>query len=136
MQSGSVKPKLNSATDGGRVVELANISKSFPGVIANRDISLQINRATIHAIVGENGAGKSTTLKMATGLLRPDSGQAIVDGIDVWADPEHSASQMAYWPAWALRRPTPSDAADRHWRRLEGHPRVCLPTPSDAAEQH
>ena len=71
MQSESVRPKLNSATDVVNVVELTNISKSFPGVIANRDISLQIDRATIHAIVGENGAGKSTLMKILYGLHNP-----------------------------------------------------------------
>ena len=81
MQSGSVKPKLNSATDAGRVVELTNISKSFPGVIANRDISLQIDRATIHAIVGENGAGKSTLMKILYGLHQPDSGTIAINGV-------------------------------------------------------
>ena len=64
-----------------RVVELTNISKSFPGVIANRDISLQIDRATIHAIVGENGAGKSTLMKILYGLHQPDSGTIAINGV-------------------------------------------------------
>ena len=81
MQSGSVEPKMNSATDVVRVVELTNISKSFPGVIANRDISLQIDRATIHAIVGENGAGKSTLMKILYGLHQPDSGTIAINGV-------------------------------------------------------
>jgi general nucleoside transport system ATP-binding protein len=81
MQSESVRPKLNSATDVVNVVELTNISKSFPGVIANRDISLQIDRATIHAIVGENGAGKSTLMKILYGLHQPDSGTIAINGV-------------------------------------------------------
>ncbi|MFM8506558.1 MAG: ATP-binding cassette domain-containing protein, partial [Actinomycetota bacterium] len=48
---------------GTPAVELTNISKGFPGVIANRDISMRVERGTIHAIVGENGAGKSTLMK-------------------------------------------------------------------------
>ena len=81
MQSGSVEPKLKSATDVVRVVELKNISKSFPGVTANRDISLEIDRATIHAIVGENGAGKSTLMKILYGLHQPDSGTIAINGV-------------------------------------------------------
>ncbi len=61
-------------------VELRNISKGFPGVIANRDISMSVERGTIHAIVGENGAGKSTLMKTLYGLHRPDSGTVAVHG--------------------------------------------------------
>ena len=61
-------------------VELRNISKGFPGVVANRDISMSVERGTIHAIVGENGAGKSTLMKTLYGLHRPDSGTVAVHG--------------------------------------------------------
>ena len=81
MQSGSEKPNQKTTTDKSPVVELANISKSFPGVIANRDISMQIDRATIHAIVGENGAGKSTLMKILYGLHQPDSGTISINGV-------------------------------------------------------
>ncbi len=81
MQSGGVKPNQKSTTDKSPVVELANISKSFPGVVANRDISMQIDRATIHAIVGENGAGKSTLMKILYGLHQPDSGTISINGV-------------------------------------------------------
>lgn len=52
-------------------VELTNISKGFPGVVANRDITMRVERGTIHAIVGENGAGKSTLMKTLYGLHQP-----------------------------------------------------------------
>ena len=61
-------------------VELTNISKGFPGVVANRDISMRVERGTIHAIVGENGAGKSTLMKTLYGLHRPDAGTIAVNG--------------------------------------------------------
>ena len=80
MQAGSKKSSQTLSAGSANVVELANISKSFPGVIANRDISLQINRATIHAIVGENGAGKSTLMKILYGLHQPDSGTIAING--------------------------------------------------------
>ena len=65
---------------GTPAVELTNISKGFPGVIANRDISMRVERGTIHAIVGENGAGKSTLMKTLYGLHQPDSGTIAVNG--------------------------------------------------------
>lgn len=80
MQAGSAKSSQTLSAESANIVELKNISKSFPGVIANRDISLQVARATIHAIVGENGAGKSTLMKILYGLHQPDSGTIFVNG--------------------------------------------------------
>ena len=80
MQAGSKKSSQTLPLESAHVVELANISKSFPGVVANRDISMQIDRATIHAIVGENGAGKSTLMKILYGLHQPDSGTIAING--------------------------------------------------------
>lgn len=61
-------------------VELRHISKRFPGVIANKDVSMKVETGTVHALVGENGAGKSTVMKILYGMQRPDSGEIIVNG--------------------------------------------------------
>ena len=61
-------------------IELRSISKSFGLVQANKDISLKIESGTIHGIVGENGAGKSTMMNILYGLYQPDSGEILVDG--------------------------------------------------------
>ena len=61
-------------------IELKNVSKSFGTVRANKDISLQIEKGTIHGIVGENGAGKSTLVNILYGLHKADSGSIHVDG--------------------------------------------------------
>jgi simple sugar transport system ATP-binding protein len=66
------------ATDN--VIELRDIVKRFPGVVANDGVDLTVRRSTIHAIVGENGSGKSTLMKTLYGAHRPDEGTIVVNG--------------------------------------------------------
>lgn len=61
-------------------LELKEITKSFPGCLANDRVSLSIKSGEIHALLGENGAGKSTLVKMIYGLLAPDSGEILWEG--------------------------------------------------------
>lgn len=62
------------------IIEMNGISKGFPGVIANEDISFRVYPGEIHALLGENGAGKSTLMSILAGLYRPDSGFIKVKG--------------------------------------------------------
>lgn len=62
------------------IVELRKITRAFGAVIANREIDLSIQAGTIHAIVGENGAGKSTIMKILYGFYTADSGEILIDG--------------------------------------------------------
>lgn len=62
------------------IVELKNISKQFPGVLANDNISLSIQEGEVFAILGENGAGKSTLMNILFGLYRPDEGEIMIRG--------------------------------------------------------
>ena len=62
------------------ILELSNINKSFGHVQANKDINLQINKATIHGIIGENGAGKSTLMSIVYGFYQADSGTISIHG--------------------------------------------------------
>lgn len=62
------------------MLELRNIRKSFGDCVANEDVSLTVRKGTIHAIVGENGAGKSTAMKIVYGFYEPDSGEIEFDG--------------------------------------------------------
>ena len=56
------------------VIEMLNITKEFPGIRANDNITLQLRRGEIHALLGENGAGKSTLMSVLFGLYQPESG--------------------------------------------------------------
>jgi ABC-type uncharacterized transport system ATPase subunit len=61
-------------------LELIKLSKAYPGVLANDQVSLQVKPGEIHAVLGENGAGKSTLMKMIYGVVRPDEGEVRVNG--------------------------------------------------------
>lgn len=62
------------------VIEMLNIRKEFPGVVANDDITIQVKPGEIHALLGENGAGKSTLMNILFGLYEPDRGDIRVNG--------------------------------------------------------
>ena len=62
------------------ILELRNITKSFPGVLANDHISLALEKGEVHALLGENGAGKTTLMNILYGLYTPDEGQILLDG--------------------------------------------------------
>ena len=64
-------------------VEMLHITKRFPGIIANDDITLQLRTGEIHALLGENGAGKSTLMSVLFGLYQPEEGKIRVNGKDV-----------------------------------------------------
>ncbi len=61
-------------------LQLAGITKSYPGVVANSDIALTVLPGQIHAVLGENGAGKSTLMKIIYGSVKPDAGSMAIDG--------------------------------------------------------
>jgi ABC-type sugar transport system ATPase subunit len=62
------------------VIEIRGLSKRFPGVRALIDVDLELRQGEVHGLVGENGAGKSTVLKVVSGVHRPDAGEVFVDG--------------------------------------------------------
>ena len=61
-------------------IELKNITKTFGSIVANKDVSLSVNRGEILSILGENGSGKTTLMNMISGIYFPDSGEILIDG--------------------------------------------------------
>lgn len=80
-------------TASENILELKNISKSFPGVKALSDVSFAIRRGEIHVIAGENGAGKSTLMKILSGSYQRDGGEIVVDGISLENNSIRSAEE-------------------------------------------
>jgi monosaccharide-transporting ATPase len=62
------------------ILEVREMTKRFPGVVALDNVSFQLRAGEVHALVGENGAGKSTLIKLVTGVHRPDGGKVLFDG--------------------------------------------------------
>ncbi|MCH7663212.1 MAG: ABC transporter ATP-binding protein [Chloroflexi bacterium] len=72
-------------------LEVKNITKRFPGVLANDNINLDLKKGEIHALLGENGAGKSTLMNIIFGLYDPDEGEIFIDGKKVRIENPHDA---------------------------------------------
>jgi len=75
-----------------------NLTKSFPGVRAVDRLSFEVRPAEIFGLVGPDGAGKTTTLRMLAGVMLPDEGTATVAGSDVVRDPEEAKHHLSYMP--------------------------------------
>lgn len=76
------------------VIEMNNITKRFPGIIANDNVTLQIKKGEIHALLGENGAGKSTLMSILFGLYQPDEGEIKVNGETVKISNPNDANDL------------------------------------------
>src|ERR1700733_11368856 len=79
---------------GGAAVVVRALRKKFGTKEAVAGIDLEIAAGSLAGLVGPNGAGKTTSLSMMTGLLRPDRGQILINGIDVWADGPRAAKAV------------------------------------------
>ena len=75
-------------------IEMLNITKKFPGIIANDNITLQLKRGEIHALLGENGAGKSTLMSVLFGLYQPEEGVIKKDGKEVKINDPNDATAL------------------------------------------
>jgi len=84
---------------GGAAVVVRGLRKKFGAKEAVAGIDLEVAAGSLAGLVGPNGAGKTTSLSMMTGLLRPDSGQILINGLDVWQDPPAAKAAIGVVPA-------------------------------------
>lgn len=80
------------------MIELVHLVKKFGDLVAVNDISLSIGRGEFFAVLGPNAAGKTTTMKILAGLMKPTSGRALVAGLDVEVHPLETRRRMAFVP--------------------------------------
>ncbi len=76
------------------IIEMCNITKEFPGIIANDNITLQLKKGEIHALLGENGAGKSTLMSVLFGLYQPEKGEIKKNGQTVQIHGPNDATKL------------------------------------------
>src|SRR6266852_4404343 len=78
-------------------IEANNLTKTFkPGIVAVSGLDLQIPRGAVYGLIGRNGAGNTTTLRLLMGLLRPDCGRARILGADMWEAPRPIRARVAH----------------------------------------
>ena len=76
------------------VIEMLNITKEFPGIKANDNITLQLRKGEVHALLGENGAGKSTLMSVLFGLYQPEQGVIKKNGKEVKINNPNDANDL------------------------------------------
>ena len=79
-------------------INVVGLTKSFPDVRAVDHLSFDVHAGEIFGLVGPDGAGKTTTLRMLAGVMPPDEGSATVAGFDVGRDPEAAKHHLSYMP--------------------------------------
>ena len=79
-------------------IEIRGVSKRFGSNVAVHDLSLSIAANEIFGLVGPDGAGKTTTMRMLAGVMRPDTGSIVIDGVDVSKDPDLAKAHVSYMP--------------------------------------
>jgi ABC-2 type transport system ATP-binding protein len=80
------------------LIELKKLSKRFGAFAAVDGLDLKVEAGQVFGFLGPNGAGKTTTIRMLTGLLKPDSGEVLIDGIDMLDRPEAAKARIGYVP--------------------------------------
>jgi len=83
------------------MLELQNLRKAFDDHIAVGGLSFTLNKGEVLGFLGQNGAGKSTTMRMVSGVLEPDSGDALINGKSIVTDRRAAQSQIGYLPEGA-----------------------------------
>lgn len=104
----------------GCLLEVRNVCKAFPGVVALDDVSLRLGRGTVHALSGENGAGKSTLMKIIAGIYAPDAGELLLNGRAVrLSSPRDALQHGIAMIHQELNLMPPMSVAENIWIRRE-----------------
>jgi ABC-2 type transport system ATP-binding protein len=80
------------------IILVEGLTKRFQELTAVDHLSLSVNRGEIFGLVGPDGAGKTATMRMLAGVMRPDDGNLVIDGVDARADPEEAKQHVSYMP--------------------------------------
>jgi ABC-2 type transport system ATP-binding protein len=80
------------------IIQIDGLIKRFPETTAVDRLSFSVNRGEIFGLVGPDGAGKTATMRMLAGVMRPDGGAITIDGVDAVADPEEAKQHVSYMP--------------------------------------
>jgi drug efflux transport system ATP-binding protein len=106
-------------------IAVSALRKRFASVIAIDDLSFEVARGEIFGLVGPDGAGKTTVMRMLAGVMRPDGGTIALDGIDVVRDPERAKRHLSYMPQrFGLYEDLTVDENIRFYADLFGVPRA------------
>ncbi|RLP80725.1 ABC transporter ATP-binding protein [Mycetocola lacteus] len=101
-KSPATAPSASPTTTGAETTEdvlvVRGLTRHYGGTHAVDNLDLRVPTGTFSAIVGPNGAGKTTALSMITGLLRPDAGEILVNGVNVWEDPDRAKRTIGALP--------------------------------------
>ncbi len=113
--------RSDSHGDAAPVIHVDGLSRSFGAFTAVDRVSFDVPRGEVFGFLGSNGAGKSTTIRMLCGLLKPTAGRAVIDGIDVGRDPEAVKRRIGYMSQrFSLYELLTVDQNIRFWAGLYG----------------
>lgn len=115
---------MDDDADHTWALELLDLRREFGDKVAVDDMTLRVPPGSFYGLIGPNGAGKTTAFSMAVGLLRPTSGRALVQGVDVWSDPVDAKRRLGVLPdGLALPERLTGGELLTYWGRFRSLPR-------------
>ena len=94
------------------MIKVENLSRSYDTIEAVKGLSVEIQRGEIVGLLGHNGAGKTTVMKVLTGFLEPSAGRVLINGIDLAKDPIAAQTRLGVLPVTSNRRSRFRNLAD------------------------